>query len=189
MSTSMPIILPSLRSIGIKRLLGLTTVLGAAPYGIQKGFQGLYNVTNEELNALKQFLPEWSKNSTILPIRDEDGDLKYVDFSHGNAYDVAIRPLQTLLNNIQRGIENEDVLLEGVMKGMAEAAGELASPFISEAIYTEAMLDIIARGGKTREGRQIYTDAQLKNEPGTAIKNMTEHLWVDVLFFFLKKIV
>ena len=174
---------PALRSIGIKRLLGLTTVLGAAPYGIQKGFQGLYNVTNEELNALKQFLPEWSKNSTILPIRDEDGNLKYVDFSHGNAYDVAIRPLQTLLNNIQAGMQDEDVLMEGVLKGMAEAAGELASPFISEAIYTEAMLDIIARGGKTREGRQIYTDAQLKNEPGTAIKNMTEHLAKAMLPF------
>ena len=31
------------------------------------------------------------------------------------------------------------------MTGMAEAAGELASPFISEAIYTEAMLDLIGK--------------------------------------------
>jgi hypothetical protein len=175
---------PALRSIGLKRLAGMTTVLAAAPYGIQKGFQGLYNVTNEELRALKQFLPEWSKNSTILPIRDEEtGELKYIDFSHGNAYDTVIRPFQTLLNNIQQGIENEDVLMKGIMTGMAEAAGELASPFISEAIYTEAMLDLIARGGRTREGRQIYTDAQMKNEPGTAIKNMIEHLAKSMLPF------
>ena len=92
---------PALRNIGIKRLVGLTTVLAAAPYGIQKGFQGLYNVTNEEMEALKRYLPDWSKNSTILPIRTEDGELKYIDFSHGNAYDVAIRPLQTLLNEVQ----------------------------------------------------------------------------------------
>jgi len=175
---------PALRSIGLKRLAGMTTVLAAAPYGIQKGFQGLYNVTNEELRALKQFLPEWSKNSTILPIRDEEtGELKYIDFSHGNAYDTAIRPFQTLLNNIQQGIENEDVLMKGIVTGMAEAAGELASPFISEAIYTEAMLDLIARGGKTREGRQIYTEAQMENEPGTAIKNMIEHLGKSMLPF------
>jgi len=162
----------------------MTTVLGIAPIGIQKGFQGLYNVTNEELRALKQFLPEWSKNSTIIPIRDEEtGDLKYVDFSHGNAYDTVTRPFQTLLNNIQQGIEDEDVLMKGVMKGMAEAAGELASPFISEAIYTEAALDLIARGGRTREGRQIYTEAQMKNEPGTAIKNMIEHLAKSMLPF------
>ena len=175
---------PALRSIGIKRLAGMTTVLAAAPYGIQKGAQGLYNVTNEELRALKQFLPEWSKNSTIIPIRDEEtGELKYVDFSHGNAYDTVIRPFQTLLNNIQKGIEDEDVLMKGIMTGMAEAAGELASPFISEAIYTEAMLDLIARGGKTREGRQIYTEAQMQNEPGTAIKNMIEHLGKSMLPF------
>ena len=175
---------PALRSIGLKRLAGMTTVLGIAPIGIQKGFQGLYNVTNEELRALKQFLPEWSKNSTILPIRDEEtGDLKYVDFSHGNAYDTVTRPFQTLLNNIQQGIEDEDVLMKGVMKGMAEAAGELASPFISEAIYTEAALDLIAREGKTREGRQIYTQAQMENEPGTAIKNMIEHLAKSMLPF------
>jgi len=178
---------PALRSIGLKRLAGMVGVVGAAPYGFQKIFQGIYNITNEELRALKQFLPEWSKNSTILPVRDEEtGELKYIDFSHGNAYDTAIRPLQTLLNNIQQGITDDKVLMQGVMKGMAEAAGELASPFISEAIFTEAMVDllpILGRGGKTIEGRQIYTEAQFDNEPGTAIKNMIEHLGASLLPF------
>jgi hypothetical protein len=168
---------PALRNIGYKRLFGLTTVLAIAPYGIQKGFQSLYDVTNEELDALKRYLPEWSKNSTILPIRDDEtGDLKYVDFSHGNAYDTAIRPLQTLLNNIQNGIEDEEVLMKGLLGGMAEAAGELASPFISEAIYTQAVADIFLRNGRTRDGRQIYTDTQFQTEPGTAIKNSIDHV-------------
>jgi len=178
---------PALRNIGYKRLLGMTTVLAGAPIGIQKGFQGLYNVTNEELRALKQFLPEWSKNSTILPMRDEEtGELKYVDFSHGNAYDTVTRPFQTLLNNIQQGIEDEEVLMQGVYRGMAEAAGQLAAPFIDEAIYTEAVVDllpILGRGGKTREGRQIYTEAQAENEPGTVIKNIIEHLGKSLLPF------
>ena len=149
---------PALRNIGIKRLIGLGTVLTIAPNAIQSGFQGLYNVTNEELQALRQYLPEWSKNSTILPIRSDDGDLKYIDFSHGNAYDVATRPIQTLINEVQKGITDEEQLLPGVLRGMAQAAGELASPFISEAIYTEAALDIITRGGRTKEGRQLYTE-------------------------------
>jgi len=168
---------PALRDIGYKRLFGLTTVLAVAPYGVQKGFQSLYDVTNEELDALKRYLPEWSRNSTILPIRDEDtGELKYVDFSHGNAYDTAIRPIQTLLNNIQQGITDEDVLMKGLLSGMAEAAGELASPFISEAIYTQALADIFLRNGRTREGSQIYTETQLKTEPGKAIQNSIEHV-------------
>jgi len=175
---------PVLRDIGLKRLFGLTTVLAVAPYGIQKGFQALYDVTNDELEALKRFLPEWSKNSTILPIRDEDtGELKYVDFSHGNAYDTAIRPIQTLLNNIQQGITNEEVLMKGVVSGMAEAAGELASPFISEAIYTQAVADLFLREGRTRDGKQIFTDTQFKTEPGTAIKNSIDHVAESLIPF------
>jgi hypothetical protein len=171
---------PALRNIGLKRLLGLSTVLAVAPYGIQKGFQGIFGVSNEEVDALKQYLPDWSKNSTILPIRTDKGDLKYIDFSHGNAYDVAIRPIQTLLNEVQKGIEDEDVLMEGVLKGMAQASGELAAPFISEAIYTEAALDIIARGGRTREGRQLYTE---QTPDGEKIKIITNHLAQAMLPF------
>ena len=171
---------PALRSIGIKRLIGLGTVLTIAPNAIQSGFQGLYNVTNEELQALRQYLPEWSKNSTILPIRTEDGDLKYIDFSHGNAYDVATRPIQTLINEVQKGITDEEQLLPGVLRGMAQAAGELASPFISEAIYTEAALDIITRGGRTKEGRQLYTE---RTPEGEKIKIITNHLAQAMLPF------
>ncbi len=175
---------PALRSIGIKRLMGLTTVLGVAPYGVQKGMQALYDVTNEELDAMKRYLPEWSKNSTILPIRDEDtGELKYIDFSHGNAYDTAIRPINTVLNNVQNGITDEKVLTQGLLKGMYEAAGELASPFISEAIYTQALVDLTLRGGRTREGRQIWTETQLETEPGQVVQNSIEHLAEAMLPF------
>jgi len=168
---------PALRAIGMKRLVGLTTVLGVAPYAFQKGFQSLYDITNEELDAMKRYLPEWSKNSTILPIRDEEtNQLKYVDFSHGNAYDTAIRPITTLLNNVQEGITDEKVLMNGVLKGMYQAAGELASPFISEAIYTQALVDLTLRGGRTREGQQIWTETQLETEPGQVIANSIKHL-------------
>ena len=43
-------------------------------------------------------------------------------------------------------------------KAMAEAAGELASPFISEAIYTEAMLDLIAKGSSPEKAVQMVKD-------------------------------
>ena len=134
---------------------------------------------------MKQYLPKWSKNSTILPIRSKDGELKYIDFSHGNAYDVATRPIQTLVNEVQKGITDEEVLMKGVLRGMAQAAGELASPFISEAIYTEAALDIIAREGRTREGRQLYTD---KTPTGEKIKIITNHLAKAMLPFSYQQI-
>jgi hypothetical protein len=175
---------PALRSIGYKRLLGLTTVLGVAPYGLTKGFQALYDVSNEEIDAMRRYLPEWSKNSTILPVRDEEtGDLKYVDFSHGNPYDTAIRPINTVLNNVQQGITDEKTLMPGLLRGMYEAAGELASPFISEAIYTQALVDLTLRGGRTREGQQIWTETQLETEPGQVVQNSIEHLAEAMLPF------
>ena len=165
---------PALRGIGMRRLLGMTAVTAVAPYAIQKGFQGLYDVTNEELKALKKIgIPEWSKNSTILPIRTEDGELKYVDYSHGNAYDTLYRPFQTLLNNVQEGIDNDEVLMKGFLEGIAEAAGELADPFVSESIFTEAFLDILARGGVTREGARLYTD---QTPRGDRAKIIIDHL-------------
>ena len=70
---------------------------------------------------------------------------------------MAIRPIQTLLRIIQKVLKTKILLQGGCLKGMAQGAGRTASPFISEAIYTEAALDIIARGSRTREGRQLYT--------------------------------
>ena len=61
-------------------------------------------------------------------------------------------------HNIQSGIDNEEVLLKGFVKGVGEALGELSEPFISESIFTEAFADIIAREGVTREGKRLYTD-------------------------------
>ena len=47
----------------------------------------------------------------------------YVDFSHGNAYDTLARPFVTLLNNIQKGEENEKALLDSFARGSIEAFG------------------------------------------------------------------
>ena len=53
------------------------------------------------LKHLRQFVPDWSKNSTLIPIRDTNtGELKYIDFSHSNAYDLMARPFRTLSNEI-----------------------------------------------------------------------------------------
>ena len=143
---------------GIKRIAGMTTALTAVPIGLTEGMKALYDVTEEEMSALRQFVPEWSKNSTLLPMRDDDGTLRYIDFSHSNVYDVIGRPFRTLLNNVLRAQESEDVLLRGFRDGIVEASGEIMNPFISESIWTEAMTDIVVRNGRTNEGRLLYTD-------------------------------
>jgi hypothetical protein len=143
---------------GFKRLSGMATTLVVVPQVVVEGAKAVYDVTEDEIQALRQFVPEWSKNSTLVPIRTDDGELRYIDFSHSNAYDVIARPYRTLVNNIIAGEATDQTLLSGFVSGVNEAGAEIMNPFISESIWTEAVTDLTVRGGRTSEGRQLYTE-------------------------------
>jgi len=143
---------------GFKRISGMATTLVVVPTTVVEGAKAFYDVTEDEIAALRQFVPEWSKNSTLVPIRTDDGELRYIDFSHSNAYDVIARPFRTLVNNIIAGEATDQTLLSGFVDGVNQAGAELMNPFISESIWTEAVTDLTVRGGRTAEGRQLYTD-------------------------------
>jgi hypothetical protein len=143
---------------GFKRLSGMATTLVVVPQVVVEGAKAVYDVTEDEIQALRQFVPDWSKNSTLVPIRTDDGELRYIDFSHSNAYDVIARPYRTLVNNIIAGEATDQTLLSGFVNGVNEAGAEIMNPFISESIWTEAVTDLTVRGGRTSEGRQLYTE-------------------------------
>src|SRR6056300_40221 len=133
---------------GMKRLVGITAATAAIPYGLIKGSQAIFGVSNEEADAARDFVAPWAVDSQKIYMRDpETDDIYYIDWSKNNVYDTLTRPFQSVLTNIQQGIEDEEVLLKGFMRGIAEAAGQTASPFISESIYTEAFTDIFIREG------------------------------------------
>ena len=151
--------------IGLTRATGMAFTLTAVPTMFVEGAKALYNVTEDEIQALRRFVPDWSRNSTLIPIRDEKtGELKYVDFSHSNAYDLIGRPFRTMANEIMASTKDGDTILKGFVNGVEEAMTEIAAPFIDESIWTEAAADIDlypllpGRGGRTREGRILYTD-------------------------------
>ena len=148
-----------MRDLGLKRLVGMVGAMGIIPYGLIKGSQAIFGVSNEEADAANDFVAPWAKSSQKIYFRDPNTDeLFYIDWSKNNVYDTLTRPFQTVLRNIQEGIQDEEILLKGFVQGIAEAAGETASPFISESIYTEAFMDIWGREGRTREGKQLYND-------------------------------
>ena len=143
-------------TIGYTRLFGFGATVAAVPYATQKAFQAIYDVTDEEREAIRRYVADWSKNSTLLPIKDKDGNFKYIDFSHANAYDTLIRPVQTIINAVADGRTDEDGLMDDFIAGTFASMSEFAQPFISESIWTEAVADIIARGGRTRDGFQVF---------------------------------
>ena len=68
------------------------------------------------------------------------------------------------------GQQDDRTLLSGFVDGIGEASAEVANPFVSESIWTEAFWDLTTRGGRTSEGKQLYTD-----ETSTANKN-----WIKI---------
>ena len=163
-----------LANIGYKRLAGMAGTTLVVPYAAVEGAKALYNVTDDEMDAMRRFVPGWSKNSTLIPIRDkETGKLKYVDFSHMNAYDTITRPLQTVLNRVGQGEDDMDGIMDDYVLGMIESTKELALPFISESIWTEALTDITIRGGRTPEGYQVWNP---EDSLGGQMSSMVGHL-------------
>jgi hypothetical protein len=160
--------------IGYKRLIGFGATTVAVPAAVTETFKMAYDVSEDEMDALRRFVPDWSKNSTLVPIRDDEtGNLKYVDFSHANAYDTMIRPFTTIMNNVRDGNKDEAPVMESMMRGMFEATKELGSPFISESIWTQAAIDIIFRKGRTPTGQRLYTE---QTPVGEKVQKIVGHL-------------
>jgi hypothetical protein len=156
------------QGIGYTRLFGFTTTVAAVPYATTKMFQALYDVTDDERDAIRRYVADWSKNSTILPMKDDDGNFKYIDFSHANAYDTLIRPLQSVINAVADG-QSEDGIMDDFLVGMFTAMKEFGEPFISESIWTEAVTDLVMRGGRTRQGYQVYNKEDSGGNKAVAI--------------------
>jgi len=150
---------PALRRIGWQRLLGMGFTTATVPVGATAFGKWLYDISAEELHAMKRFVPDWSKNSTIIPLKDENGDPKYIDFSHANAYDTLAIPFQAAINEVAEGRLNDEAIMNNFILGAMKGFGDLARPFISESMWAEALIDVVpimGRGGKTAEGYTIY---------------------------------
>ena len=168
-----------LRNIGLARLTGMATTTAAIPYAAVAAGQMAYDVSKEELDAMRRYVADWSKNSTLIPLRDKEGNLEYIDFSHMNAYDTLTRPIQTVLNAVQEGEQEKDGIISDFIIGLGRATSELGEPFISESIWTEAFQDvspIMGRKGRTADGKEIYNPDPDIDPYGTQIRKSIAHL-------------
>ena len=162
-----------LRTIGLTRLLGMGVTTAAVPYAAVSAGQALYDISKDELEAMRRYVPKWSKNSTLIPLKGENGNFKYIDFSHMNAYDTLTRPIQTVINRVQSGEQDKDGIMDDFILGLFDSTKELAAPFITESIWTEALADLYIRGGETRDGFRVYNE---NDSTGNQIYNSLAHL-------------
>ena len=151
--------IPELRNLGLRRLLSFGTTVGGIPYTLSEIFKAKNNVDDEEMEALRRFVPEWSKNSTLLPVgRDEKGYLKYKDFSYSNPYDFLIRPYMSVQNAIAQTDGSEESLKEALGKGLTDGMSEIMQPFAEESLFIEGLIDSTMRRGIGKDGRRVWKE-------------------------------
>jgi hypothetical protein len=153
-----------LYGIGMKRLVGAATVFGSIGAGLTAGYQAIFDTTDKQEAALDRWVAPYEvgdKKLISYDIDKETGEKKYYyqNWSNNNAYDYLEQPFRTLLRSVQEGIETEEPLMTSFIKGISDAFGKAVEPFVSESIAPEALIDIIMRGGVTREGKKLYTES------------------------------
>ena len=144
---------PIFRQMGYERLFGWGFTMAAIPPLAVWGGMTAYGITKEQLYAIKEFVPWFSKDSTIIPVY-EDGEYKYIDFSRAFFYDVVTNPMQSIITSLETN--KDDPVLPATVKGMAAGLARFIEPFIAESIWIGGFLDVFARGGVTRKGTRIW---------------------------------
>jgi hypothetical protein len=88
-----------------------------------------------------------------------------------NAYDLLLRPIQSVINSVESGNTDRKGIMKDFISGMANATKEIASPFIESSLWVGALQDvlptqILGRGGLDSEGRRIWNP---NDAPGNKI--------------------
>ena len=163
-----------LQGVGHRRLLGFGMTTTGLPVTLVAGFQAINNVSNNELDSLRRFVPEWSRNSTLLPVgRNEKGYLKYIDFGYANAYDPLIRPFGAIMTELAQGNATKESLMASLGKGLMQGTSEILKPFSSESIYTEALVDTVLRKGVDKDGKRVWSE---EDDPFVKVLKSVNHI-------------
>ena len=145
------------RKRGLARLGGWTTFVAVGGTGLSGAINTLNNISEEEEQAVRETLPEWSQDSNIAIFRDEYGNVSdYIDISHNMPFDALQRWYPTMIRGLAEGSLKKEDALETLSKISTRIALDLARPFYQEDILGQRVFDIIIRRGKDENGRSVF---------------------------------
>ena len=167
--------IPAIQARGRQRLIGFTTVAGVAPLAAVDLGSAMSGVPKEIMEAYKRsFGAPWEKGAILIPIeQDEDGNVKYFNYSTSNPYDTLFRFANRAFTEADAAISSGQSVDKVFTDTMIATLGEAFAPFMDEAMLTESLLDISVRGGKTSTGAQVYNP---EDSSGTKGQKMFNHV-------------
>jgi len=133
---------PGLQAIGAKRLAGIltaATITGAATAGARY----LTGTNRKKDEAYRTFMGPWSQNSQIIYTgKGKEGEQNYIDLGYTD-------PHSYMKNVVIAAMRGEDVDQKAI-----QSLSEAFSPFLSEDLMTQKLLDISRN--KKKDGTQVW---------------------------------
>jgi len=144
--------------ISNKRLRGMAAV-AVGPWALGAMAMTAAGFSGDDEEDLRQFLPDWQKNSQLIIIGKNGSEVNYVDVSYLDPFEVWKKPMTAFMRGLGRAENVEEFFTEAVVG----AAIEAGRPFTSEQILSGAIMDVMRN--RDANGRQVYNP----QDTGTAI--------------------
>jgi len=148
---------------GLRKLMGMTLTLGAAGAVMDKVFERYTGVNKDMIEAFRRsFAYDYDKYSRFTAVKAIDNNtLTLVNSSYADVWDYLKKPMRAFLSQI--GEKDTQVIDKSVAKGTYEAAQEILSPFLTQNLAIEPLVDVLpaplmGRDGKTPEGYGVYSE-------------------------------
>ena len=136
---------PGRRTMGIKRLVGMS-MAAAMPYAVQALTKEMFDVSDDEEEAIRLMSPYWSENSNLMFMgRNDKGQLEYLDVSFLDPYNYFKRPINAAL----RDQPWEESFLSGTQ--------DMIRPFFGTDIFAGALIE--AANNKKATGGKISNES------------------------------
>jgi len=167
---------------GMERLAGATTTTYLGAKGVEDFSKFAFGISDEDSNAVRNLnLAPWSKNSSLLFSRDKNGNIQYIDLTYTDPTAPITDNFRNIYNIITDPTENLETVNKDILKQTIEGAEFFLRPFVSEALLTEAIGDILIRGGRTKEGFDVSPINPITKEPMVWIKETTNNNVLELI--------
>jgi len=151
---------------GMNRLASQVTTTYLFSKGLTDFSKLAFGISDEDEKAVRDLnLAPWSKNSALLFSRDNKGNIQYIDLTYTDPSAPVTDNFRNILNLVTDPTESMETVDRNVIGQTIEGLEFFLRPFVDEALLTEAVTDILVRGGKTKEGFDIKIINPITKEP------------------------
>jgi hypothetical protein len=157
-----------LERIGLQRFAGMS-IAGFGTFALTSISASLVGISGEEEREFRKLLPEWQRNSQLLFTGKENGKIRFADFSFSDPLSYLKTPAIAFGREIWSGDERS--FNEKVGKGILNAMQTLASPFVSEQLFSGSLMQLYSN--KDGSGREIVN---WQDDPGAIAGAVGGHL-------------